>query len=156
MLLTTAVRCVHCIVIPPPPFSPVSRTLAFSAPLRSHVPGARVVPCPGAVNPCQACFLAGACAGLRRMMGRAHDGPGQGSVLKVGKAEWHYWSECVLKIIRCFSPSASPSVGSLRAAVASHSSAPGAHHPCSSGAAAPSISTCVLQSSTRVGRQTPG
>src|SRR4029453_7144709 len=83
MLLTTAVRCVHCIVIPPPPFSPVSGTRAFSAPLRSHVPGARVVPCPGAVNPCQAYFLVGACAGLRRMMGRAHDGPGKGRVLKV-------------------------------------------------------------------------
>jgi len=33
------------------------------------------VPCPGAVNPCQACFLVSACEGLRRMMGRAHDGP---------------------------------------------------------------------------------
>src|SRR3989475_12442886 len=70
MPLTTAVRCLHCIAIPP---ASVIGKRAFSAPLRSHVPGARVVQRPGAVNPCQAGLLVCACAGLRRMIGRTHD-----------------------------------------------------------------------------------
>src|SRR6266446_4884482 len=77
MPLTTAVRCLHCIALPPALCAPGIGQRAVSAPLRSHVPGARVVQRPGAVNPCQAGLWICACAGLRRMIGRMHDGPAQ-------------------------------------------------------------------------------
>src|SRR5712691_1998477 len=75
MPLTTAVRCLHCIAIPPAPCAPGIGKRACSAPLRRHVPGARVVQRPGAVNPGQAGLWICAGAGLRRMIGRTHDCP---------------------------------------------------------------------------------
>src|SRR6266436_3901127 len=77
MPLTTAVRCLHCIATPLALCAPGIGQRAVSAPRRSHVPGARVVQRPGAVNPCQAGLWICACVGLRRMIGRRHDGPAQ-------------------------------------------------------------------------------